>query len=137
MFDDIVIWITYLINQKFLIISSPPYSTGSMQVRVLIDFIKADQGQHKMLQQSIEQHELFASPTVIAVAHILVQKSQEGGGGSTKPQKTFESVAEKLVLDNEKYCESLSLVSHVNLMLCILAFPSHLLFINAALKNYP
>ncbi len=78
-----------------------------MQVRVLIDLIKTDRGQDKKLQQSIEQHELFASPTVLAVARILVKKSQGSRGGAIKkPQKTIESVAEKLYLDNEKYCES-------------------------------
>ena len=77
-----------------------------MQVRVLIEFIKADRGQDKKLQQSIEQHELFASPTVSAVSDILVKKSKKGGE-TTKPQKTIESVAEKLVVDSEKYCEFL------------------------------
>jgi len=101
------IQIAYLIPEYTTLLYCPIYATGSMQVRILIDFIKADQGQDKKLQQSIEQHELFASPTVLAVAHILVKKSKKGVGETTRPQKTIESVADKLVVDNEKYCEFL------------------------------
>ena len=77
----------------------------SMKVRVLLDYIKSDQGQEKDLKQSIEQHELFASPTVMAVAAILVEKIKKGGKGDEASKKTIESLAEELMLDNEKYCE--------------------------------
>ena len=78
-------------------------SSGSSQVRILIDYLKADQGQDKALQQVIQQHELFASPTIIAVAHILVERAKTAGDGPTKPQKSIESVAAELVVDNGKY----------------------------------
>jgi aryl carrier-like protein len=72
---------------------------GSLQVRKLIHFLKAEKGQ----ELSIKQHELFAAPTVIAVAEILVEKAKKAGNGSTKPQKSIESVVEALLVDNKKY----------------------------------
>jgi hypothetical protein len=65
---------------------------GSLQVRILIDYLKSDKGQDKSLQQVIEQHELFASPTVLAIANILVQRAKAVGDGPTRPQKSIESV---------------------------------------------
>lgn len=74
-----------------------------MQVRILIDYLKSDKGQDKALRQVIQQHELFASPTVLAVAQILVGRDKAAGGSSKKPQKSIESVAAELEVDNEKY----------------------------------
>lgn len=86
-------------------------------MRVLIDYIKGDQGQNKELKQSIEQHELFASPTVMAVAGILVEKIKKGGRGEAS-KKTIESVAKELVLDNEKYCELFCFVDFISFWNC-------------------
>jgi hypothetical protein len=55
------------------------------------------------LQQAIEQHELFASPTVLAVANILVKRAKAVGDSPTKPQKSIESVAAELVVEYDKF----------------------------------
>lgn len=68
-------------------------------MRKLIHFLKAEKGQ----ELSIEQRELFAAPMVIAVAEILVEKAKKAVDVSTKPQKSIESVAEELSVDNKKY----------------------------------
>ncbi len=44
---------------------------------LLIDFIKAAQGQYEKLLLSLEQHEVFASPTVLGLAQLLVEKSKK------------------------------------------------------------
>jgi len=76
---------------------------GSLQVRILIDYLKSDKGQDKSLQQVIEQHELFASPTVLAIANILVQRAKAVGDGPTRPLKSIESVAAELVVEYDKW----------------------------------
>ena len=77
-----------------------------------------------LLQQAnIEQHELFASPTVLAVAEILVENAKKGGNETS--QTTIEHVAETIVLDNEKYCELLSVGDFFLLPLIFFSNLSH------------
>ena len=59
---------------------------GSLQVLLLQDFIKTDNGQRPSLRQKIEQHVFFSNPTVADIVELLVELASKFTDGANQSE---------------------------------------------------